>query len=31
MAEVYSSWTKPDYIFKGKMTYLYDKVEFYDS
>jgi len=31
MAEVYNPDQYRDYIFKGKMDYLYDKVEFYDS
>ena len=31
MAEVYNPQLYRDYIFKGKMDYLYDKVEFYDS
>ena len=31
MAEVYNPQRYRDYIFLGKMDYLYDKVEFYDS
>jgi len=31
MAEVYNPNLYREYIFKGKMDYLYDKVEFYDS
>ena len=31
LAEVYNPHLYRDYIFKGKMDYLYDKVEFYDS
>nr|WP_255443939.1 alpha-amylase family protein [Robiginitalea sp. SC105] len=31
MAEVYNPGLYRDYIFKGKMDYLYDKVELYDS
>ncbi|GGW33908.1 alpha-amylase family protein [Arenibacter certesii] len=31
MAEVYQPHLYRDYIFKGKMDYLYDKVEFYDG
>lgn len=31
MAEVYNPQRYRDYIFMGKMDYLYDKVEFYDS
>ncbi len=31
LAEVYNPQLYRDYIFKGKMDYLYDKVEFYDS
>ncbi|WP_026809168.1 alpha-amylase family protein [Arenibacter latericius] len=31
MAEVYQPHLNRDYIFKGKMDYLYDKVEFYDG
>ncbi|MCM4163770.1 MULTISPECIES: alpha-amylase family protein [unclassified Arenibacter] len=31
MAEVYNPKLYREYIFKGKMDYLYDKVEFYDS
>lgn len=31
MAEVYQPALYRDYIFKGKMDYLYDKVEFYDG
>ncbi|CAM4113160.1 alpha-amylase family glycosyl hydrolase [Zobellia roscoffensis] len=31
MAEVYNPYEYRNYIFKGKMDYLYDKVEMYDS
>lgn len=31
LAEVYNPGLYRDYIFKGKMDYLYDKVEFYDG
>ncbi|HAH35976.1 MAG TPA: alpha-amylase, partial [Algoriphagus sp.] len=31
MAEVYQPALYRDYLFKGKMDYLYDKVELYDT
>ncbi len=31
LAEVYQPWLYRDYIYKGKMDYLYNKVELYDS